>query len=258
MTERRIKAIVEYSGANYSGFQRQSELASVQGVLEMAAAATLGQASRVTAAGRTDAGAHALGQVISFTADSRLDDQTMLRAINAHLPCDVALQSLATVEPEFDPRRHATGREYHYLVLRRAVPSPLWEGRAHRVGRLLDVTAMRAAASILVGAHDFGAFGLPEALGSSTVREIFRFEVVEQDELLRFEIYGSGFMRHMIRAVIGTLLEVGVGRLKEADITALLSARTGKRSAPPVPAHGLYLVNVTYGPGAEKRESHKA
>ena len=250
MSERRIKAIVEYDGANYSGFQRQSTLPSIQGALESALESATGAPSRVSGAGRTDAGAHARGQVVSCLTDTRLDDVTLLRALNAHLPDDIAVQALDTVDSSFDPRRDAVRRRYDYLVVVRPTRSPLWRGRAFNVNRPLDVESMQAAADVLVGVNDFAAFGAPTADGGCTVRELFSLRVIAEGEVVRFEFVGSSFLKQMIRSIVGTLLEVGQGRLQANDLQSILDSRDRSRAAAPVPAAGLYLEHVTYGPNS--------
>jgi tRNA pseudouridine38-40 synthase len=241
---------VEYDGSAFAGFQRQSELPSVQAALETAIHAGTGFDAHVTAAGRTDSGAHAAGQVISFAVDTKLDNATLLRAINAHLSRDVALQSLTTTDDDFDPRRTAISREYHYLVLNRAMPSPLWRGRAHIARSPLDVDAMCSAATALVGVHDFSAFATPSRPDGISVREIYRLDVAQEGELITFRVAGNGFMQHMIRTIVGTLLLVGEGRDDSSEVASILRSRDRKRAAPPVPACGLYLVNVTYDDSA--------
>lgn len=253
MSERRVKAIVEYDGGAYAGFQWQPSLPSVQATLEEALHDATGASARISASGRTDAGAHARGQVISFQLDTRLDDCTLLRAINAHLPADVALQALATSGPEFDPRRQATSREYRYLVLNRATPSPLWRGRAHHVITPLNVEGMQAAASHLVGIHDFSSFGNPperennEDGQRSAVRVMYSLDITRDQELITFRFVGNAFLQHMIRTIVGTLLKVGHGRMTPDEVDVVLAARDRRRSEAAVPACGLYLVEVRYG-----------
>lgn len=241
-----MKAVVEYQGGAYAGFQRQPTFPSIQSSLERAIEAATGRGSAVSAAGRTDSGAHAAGQVISFCTNSRLDDHVLLRATNAHLPPDIALQTLETTDDSFDPRRAAVSREYHYLVLNRPVPSPLWNGRAHRVGTPVDVAVMQSAANHFVGIHDFSSFASPASDDESPVREIYELDAKRNGELITFRIVGSGFMKHMIRTIIGTLLTVGTGRLQPDEVVGILLSRERIRSAPPVPACGLYLMKVNY------------
>jgi tRNA pseudouridine38-40 synthase len=253
-----VKAVIEYDGQAYVGFQRQSQLPTVQSALERAIEQVTGTSIRITASGRTDSGAHAVGQVISFEIDSHLEDATLTRAINAKLAGDIAVQSLSTTAASFDPRRQAVSREYHYLVLNRLTPSPLWRGRALHVDRPLDIHAMRLSASHIVGTHDFSSFvtpsrdeiRLPERQRTS-VRTLYCLEVLHESEFIRFRFVGSGFMQHMIRAIVGTLVMVGEGRIAPSDIAEILAARDHSRSSPPVPAHGLYLMKVCYGSGSE-------
>jgi tRNA pseudouridine38-40 synthase len=237
---------VEYDGSAYAGFQRQTCLPTVQGALEAAVRELTGCAGKVSGSGRTDAGAHATGQVVSFLVKSRLDDAVLLRALNAHLPEDIALQELTTTDRSFDPRRHATRREYHYLVLNRPTPSPLWRGRAYHVSRKLDLGAMSAAAQLLVGIHDFRAFATPSSPAQSAVREIYGLQVGAEDDIVRFRVAGSGFMRHMIRSIVGTLIRVGRGELPAEHVRIILGSRDRASAAAPAPAQGLYLVDVSF------------
>lgn len=237
---------MEYDGSGFSGFQWQANVPSVQATLERAIEAATGNASRVSAAGRTDSGAHAAGQVVSFAVDSPLTDLDLLNAVNARLPGHVALQSLETTDEAFDPRRWASKREYHYLVLNRRSPSPLWRGRAHQVRSPLDVASMRAGAAHLVGVHDYSAFGTPSTKDGVAIRKILVFDVEDEGEIIRFRIVGTGFMQHMIRTMIGTLLRVGRGKNVSEDIQTILLSRDRKRAATAAPACGLYLMHVTY------------
>jgi tRNA pseudouridine38-40 synthase len=241
-----VKGILEYDGTAYAGFQRQKQLPTIQGALEAAIEAATKESTRVTAAGRTDSGAHATGQVVSFAVSTRLDDRTLLRAVNAHLPADIALQELSTVDASFDPRRQAVRRQYHYLVLSRVTPSPLWRGRALQVRLPLDLDAMRAAGRHFIGVHDFSAFGSPSRVGGSRVREIFCIDIETEGDLVRIRIAGGGFMLHMIRSMVGMLLQVGEGRRQPDDVRSVLASRDPARSGPLAPACGLYLVEVSY------------
>ncbi len=238
---------MEYDGAGFAGFQRQRNLPSIQGVLESALADVTGEPTRVSAAGRTDAGAHATGQVVAFSTGSRLDDAALLRAINARLPSEVALQSLETTEERFDPRRHAKARHYLYRVLNRRVRSPLCRERAYFVAKPLDLQAMNAAADFLRGTHDFASFGNPPAgPGASTIRTIHRLDIMANDEMIDFHFVANAFMHQMIRCLVGTLLLVGEGRVGAGEVKNILEARNRSRAAPPAPAHGLYLTQVSY------------
>lgn len=253
MIERRVRAIVEYDGAAYAGFQRQAAQPSIQGAIERSVHLATGSDIRIVGAGRTDAGAHALGQVIAFSLDTRLDDATLLRAVNAHLPHDIGLRSLETVGDDFHPRFNAQSREYNYLVLNRPTRSPLWRGRAYHVRHPLELDSMRRAALQLVGCHDFIGFTASEAgeVGSagrprSTIRVMYASSVDRCGELIRFCFRGTAFMKHMIRTIVGSLLVVGAGRMAEDEIGLILRTGERERAGPCVPAHGLYLVRVHY------------
>lgn len=244
--------MVEYDGRAYTGFQSQKSSPTIQAALQMAIEKATGEAGQVSAAGRTDSGAHAAGQVISCDVETRLDDAVLLRAINAHLPYDVAIQSLSTVDSTFDPRRQALSREYHYLVVNRPTRSPLWNDRAFHYRRPLTESRMQMAAGYLVGVHDFSSFASrskdsfdPE-YPPSPIREIYQLKVLRDGDIIRFRIVGSGFMQHMIRSIVGTLLLVGDGTVEPEDIDVILKSRDRSRSGPPVPAHGLYLMKVEY------------
>lgn len=240
-------AIVEYNGASYAGFQRQSSLSTVQGALETALHKVSGERVTVAGAGRTDSGAHAVGQVLGFTIDTRLDDNRLLEAVNGNLPHDIALQAVRTVGPDFDPRRNAVSREYHYLVLNRQHPSPLWRGRAHHVRRKLDLDVMREMATRFVGVHDFRGFtGSSEA--ASTTREIFGLVIEHDHDILRFRVTGSGFLHQMIRSIVGSILWVGsgVGTMEAVEMVLGRSTSGALSQWSIVPAFGLYLVRVSY------------
>ena len=243
---------MEYDGTTFAGFQWQANLPSIQGALESAVSKATGESPRITAAGRTDAGAHAFGQVIAFTLDSRLDDATLLNAMNAYLPEQVALRSLETVDADFDPRRWARTREYNYLVLNCPTRSPLWHERAHHVRTPLDLDAMRQASVHFFGVHDFSAFATPSDGGDSAVREIFSIEISRDGDLIAFRIVGNAFLQHMIRTLVGALVQVGEGKYSPDHVDTILKSQDRRNAPPPVPACGLYLMNVTYG-----KEKHR-
>jgi tRNA pseudouridine38-40 synthase len=242
---------VEYDGTAYAGFQWQPQQPSVQAALEAAIRVVTGKESRVIAAGRTDAGAHALGQVIAFTTSTRLDEATLVRALNAHLPPDIVIQSIETVDPTFHPRFDAISREYHYLLFNRPTPSPLWRNRALHVPYTLELRTMQVAAQKLVGQHDFTAFSGTAPLSSSehrqcTVRELYDVGVEQCSNLVRIRFVGNAFMKHMIRTIVGTLLRVGSGRMSIAEFEEIFRSHDQRRAGPTVPAYGLYLVRVNY------------
>jgi tRNA pseudouridine38-40 synthase len=219
----------------------------VQVVLEEAVEAVTQERTLVVGSGRTDAGAHALGQVVAFSTSSALPAETLVRAINAHLPFDIAIVDARDADPAFHPRFDADSRVYRYLIWNRAVRSPHWHGRAMYVPVRLDVAAMDEAARRLVGRHDFSAF-VPNQQDGSRVRTVTAASVRRDGDLVVFEIEASGFMRQMVRSMAGTLIRIGRGTLQAAEISHILESKERSMAGDTAPAHGLYLVDVHYAP----------
>jgi tRNA pseudouridine38-40 synthase len=243
--EQRCRATVEYDGFEFLGFQVQAQGRTIQGELERAIERVTQRRIRVVGAGRTDAGVHAVGQVIAFTAVWRHSIQDLHRALNAVLPAEIAITHLAVTHPEFHPRFDAIWRHYRYTVLNRPIRSPLRGRYAHHVPGSIDVAAMRAASQYLIGHRDFAAFGKPTQ-GESTVREVKRAEwFVEGNEFV-FEITANAFLYRMVRNIVGTLLRVGGGNLKPDEVATLLESGDRAAVGPPAPARGLCLMKVDY------------
>jgi tRNA pseudouridine38-40 synthase len=247
---RTIRATVEYDGAGFQGFQRQRSSRTVQGVLETAVQAATGDAVTVAGAGRTDSGVHALGQVIAFGTRSRLDDGTLLRALNANLPADVAIRELATVARGFDPRRDAIARVYEYRIEQRPVRPVLDRARAWHIGQTLDLACMRSAAAEMVGSHDFDAF--TAGVQMSTKREVFALEVWREASTILIRIAASAFLYRMVRRIVATLVRAGRDEIDAADVVALLKPAARSQVRGTAPAHGLTLLRVEY-PDVESR-----
>ncbi len=243
----RLALTVEYDGTNYHGFQYQVNAASIQEELEKSIARVTGERVRVRAAGRTDAGVHAKGQVVAFDTAADHSADTFVRALNYYLPADIAVRRAWPVPDAFDPRRHALSRAYKYTVLNSATRSPLLRRRALQVEAPLDVDAMRRAAQLFVGRHDFARFGAARgARGGSTVREIYRACACAEAEVIALDFEGSAFLAHQVRRMAGSLVDVGLGALAPGDIEALLSGEICDAVARALPPHGLCLLRVTY------------
>lgn len=242
----RFKLIVEYEGAAYHGWQIQPNGESVQAVLERAAAEMLGEAVRMTAAGRTDAGVHAAGQVVCFDVDRDLAPRVVQRGLNALTPPDVSIRGAEVVPAEFDPRRSALSRTYVYRIWNRQAPSVFWRRYAWHVARPLDVDAMRAAAAELVGEHDFSSFRAAGCDAAHAVRRVLQSAITARGPMVAYHIEATAFLRHMVRNIVGSLAAVGVGDRRAGDIGALLAARDRTRAGPTAPACGLCLLRVTY------------
>jgi tRNA pseudouridine38-40 synthase len=240
---------VAYDGTAYSGFQIQPNAPTVQGELERVLAVMCAEGVRITGAGRTDAGVHATGQVIDLRTTSALGAEELGRGVNALLPEDIAISDLEPAEDSFHARFSATGRTYEYRIRSAAVREPLWTRREHWYPGELDIAAMRAAAAHLIGRHDFAAF----AAGESGERTVKRAEWIVEGSVLRFEIESDGFLRGMVRGIVGTLLWVGRAKLTAERFAEVLGARDRALAGPSAPAKGLCLVAVRYG-GDERRQ----
>lgn len=244
----RYRAIVEYDGTDFAGFQRQAdEFRTVQGELETALS-KLGQGFKpLLAAGRTDSGVHATGQVISFDLVWKHDISKLLLAVNTHLPWDVAVRKVEPTYPEFHPRFDAQRRAYNYHIemCDNSARRPLSRERAWQVFKPLDIEAMNLAAAHLIGEKDFATFGMPPQ-GNNSVREIFAAEWSQKDDKLIFFIQANAFLYRMVRSIVGSLKLVGDGSWSVERFAEAVDAAERKQSAAVAPAWGLYLVSVTY------------
>ena len=241
----RLLAVVEYDGTDYLGFQIQAQGRTIQGEIERALAAVTQQETRIIAAGRTDAGVHALGQVITFSRAWRHSIEELQRALNAVLPKDIAIRELRPVAEGFHPRFDAVSREYRYTILNQPLRSPLARRFAYHFPQSLDVAAMNEAAGILVGSHDFASFGRAPQ-GDNTVRQVYRAECTRQGPFVYFDIVANAFLYRMVRRLVSTLLLVGTGELSLPEFKEILQAADGDRAVPLAPAHGLCLIKVNY------------
>lgn len=235
-----------YDGTRYCGFQRQVPTQpTIQGEIERALEKVAAETIAITGAGRTDSGVHARGQIISFELAWRHDEQTLLRAINAYLPYDIALVSLSRAAPDFHPRFDARRRAYQYYIYNRPVRNPLHRLYSWHVKRPLDLEAMNAAAAHLPGSHDFATFGQPTQ-GESTVRRIFRAKWREHSKFVVFDIEGNAFLYRMVRSLVGSLCAVGRRDWTVDEFVAAFRAVDRSLAATTAPAHGLVLVSVSY------------
>lgn len=247
-SRRRLALVLEYDGSPFAGSQVQKRTPSVQGTLETAVRKLTGERLRVAFAGRTDAGVHARGQVAAFTTTASLPVETFVRGLNAWLPQEIAVRCAAKVPADFDPRRDATGRTYRYTISNHSVRSPLWRRSAWLVADRLDVAAMQRAARALVGRHDFAAFSRRE--DTTTVRRVRRCDVASQGLLITVEMEADAFLRQQVRRTVGTLVQLGKGRLSPAAFRDLLRKAEPASAGPLAPPQGLCLLRVDY-PGLD-------
>jgi tRNA pseudouridine38-40 synthase len=246
-----VKLTLEYDGTRYVGWQVQPNGPSVQAEVERALAVLHHAARKVTGAGRTDAGVHAEGQVASFPEARPLPVAAYVKGMNAVLPEDVAVRAASIEADGFDARRSARGKRYRYSIRNAVTRSPLARLRAWEIFRPLDVEAMRAAAAPLVGRHDFAAFQAADCVAHHAVREVRRLDLACADGAdgargVEVVIEATAFVKHMVRNIVGTLAEVGLGRRDAASIPALLAGRDRTRAGRTAPAHGLVLERVFY------------
>jgi len=248
--EDRYRAVVEYDGTDFLGFQIQAQGRTVQGEIEKALQQVTQSVIRIEGAGRTDTGVHATGQVVAFNAQWKHSLTDLQRALNANLPADIVISDLKTVDSTFHPRFDALSRSYRYTVINQPWPAVLQRRYAYHVKTPLAVNAMNEASRFLIGSHDFASFGKPPQ-GENTVRQVSQAEWTADGKLLNFEITANAFLYRMVRTIVGTLIQVGLGQLAVSEIKNILDARDLTRSAPPAPAHGLCLVRVTYSVTSE-------
>ena len=248
----RYRALLAYEGTAYQGFQWQPQAPTVQGEVEQALAQVTQQRVRVLAAGRTDAGVHATGQVIAFDVAWQHEVLDLHRALNALLPADIAVRRLEPGPSDFHPRYDARSRIYRYTVLNQPWRDPLLRRVTYHLRQPLDVAAMDRAAQTLIGLHDFAAFGQPPGDSGPTVRHVLAARcwgdslLPRRSSLIHFEIEANAFLRRMVRRLMGTLLWVGRGRCSVARFAAILSAGADGRAGPSVPPQGLCLRQVIY------------
>jgi len=246
-----LKLTLEYDGGGFVGWQIQPNGRSVQEELEKGIARLLGEAepARATGAGRTDAGVHARAQVASVHVSRAMPLRAWTAGLNALLPEDVACVRAEIAPDGFDARRWARGKRYVYAILQSPVRAPLLRGHAWEIRRPLDLTSMRRAAPALLGAHDFSALRAADCPARTTVREIRKLEIRQEGPRVDVVVEATAFLKHMVRNIVGTLVEIGHGRRDPDSLAALLLGRDRTRAGPTAPAHGLVLDEVFYLPG---------
>ncbi len=246
----RFKLTIEYDGTPFSGWQRQADRMSVQQALEEAIARFSGEAVTTQAAGRTDAGVHALGQVAHFDLGKDWDPFRVREALNYHLrPHPVVIVDCMAVSEAFEARFSATARHYEYRILNRRAPPAIERNQVWHVPMPLDAGKMNEAAQLILGLHDFSTFRSSECQAKSPMRTLDAFDVVGDGEVIAITASARSFLHHQVRSMVGSLKLVGEGKWSPADFRAALDAADRRRCGPMAPASGLYLTGVDYAAG---------
>ena len=242
-----FKLIIEYDGTNYHGWQRQKEDATIQGEIEKALWVMTRNHVILNGSGRTDAGVHALGQVANFRCDTNLEPDMFQRGLNSLLPDDIVIKACRRVDDAFHARYDAVSKIYHYSIFNNPVPAAINRQYAWSIRKRLDIQAMRLAASYIIGSHDFKAFEGSGSPRAHTTRHVMVADLVETDDLrLTFRIEADGFLRFMVRNIVGTLVDVGLGKTAPAEFNEILKSKDRTMAGATAPAHGLCLMEVKY------------
>lgn len=239
------RLVVAYDGSPFHGFARQPELPTVQGTIEDALGKVLGAETRTSGAGRTDAGVHALGQVMSFTSETEIDPVELARKLNSICGPEIAIVDAAFTPDGFDARFSAVARTYEYGIFTRATHDPFSRFTTWHHPKPLDVDLMAKAAQALLGEHDFSSFGRIEE-GQSPTRNVESIDVTYDGDLITIRITANSFIQQMVRSIVGTLAKVGTGAIHPDDVGSILHARDRSLAGPVAPPHGLFLVSVSY------------
>jgi tRNA pseudouridine38-40 synthase len=241
-----FRLTLSYDGTDFHGWQAQPGFRTVQQTLEDAWFALTRERLRVNASGRTDTGVHAVGQVVNLHSDTRLSLENLPRAVNAHLPDDVAVKEAAVVPDTFDANRHAKRKLYRYVINDAPIPDLFLRRYCCHTRRRLDATAMARAAASLRGTHDFRSFETDWPNRATSVRTITHLALNRMGDWIWLDVEANGFLYNMVRSIAGTLLNVGRGYWPETEVAAILDAHDRTRAGPTAPAQGLFLMRVTY------------
>jgi tRNA pseudouridine38-40 synthase len=244
---RNFRLTLAYDGTDFRGWQTQPGLRTVQETLERALARLTGtERVRVNASGRTDTGVHAVGQVVNFKSDTKLDPPVLLRAVNAHLPEDVVVREAAVAPDDFDANRDAVRKRYRYVVHDGDVPDLFRRRYCHHTKYKLDANAMSRAATALIGTHDFRCFETEWPNRASSIRTITHLSVTRDGDWVTLDVEADGFLYNMVRAIAGTLMNVGRGFWPEDHVARVVASGSRAEAGPTAPAKGLFLMQVTY------------
>ena len=242
----RIALGVEYVGSEFSGWQAQVGLRTVQATLEKALSIIAGEPIKVFCAGRTDAGVHGINQVVHFDTTVQRVDQAWVRGTNMHLPRSIAVQWSREVDEKFHARFNAIARRYHYVIYNHLQRSAILDHRVYQCGYTLNVTLMQQSAKFLLGEHDFSSFRSSRCQSKTPMRNIHFLDITERGKFITFDIKANAFLHHMVRNIVGTLLRVGREQIAPEDVATILAAKDRRVAYETAPGSGLYLSQVVY------------
>jgi tRNA pseudouridine38-40 synthase len=244
---RTIKLLIEYDGTNYLGWQVQAKGQTIQGMIEEKLKQITGEKIHLIGSGRTDSGTHATGQVAHFKTQSLLSPPSIHRALNSLLPDDIVIQKAGEAGEDFHARKQAKSKIYEYRILNKPLRSVFHRGYAWHIPQTLNWEEVKKATQTLIGEHDFSSFRSTGTPTKTAIRKVFRAEWKKgRDGLARFEIEANGFLKQMVRAIVGTLVEVGKGKIDAEELQNILDSKDRKKAGPTAPAHGLFLKKVKY------------
>lgn len=244
---RTIKLLIEYDGTNYLGWQVQSKGQTIQGVIEENLKKLTGDPARLTGSGRTDGGAHAIGQVAHFRTRSRMDLHSIQRALNSLLPPDIAIKGIEEAGENFHARKQVRSKVYEYRIINQPLRSVFHRDYTWHIPQGLDWEEVKKATQKLIGEHDFSSFRSVGTPTRTAIRRVMRAEWKRgRDGTIRFEIEANGFLKQMVRAIVGTLIEVGKGKINSEEFQKILESKDRKKAGPNAPARGLFLKEVKY------------
>ena len=246
MSLRNIKIVLQYMGTNYHGWQIQDNASSVQQVLEEKFSIILNESVRIIGAGRTDAGVHALAQVANFKTANPLDIRKIFRGVNSLLPDDIAILEMDEVDLQFNARKSARKKEYLYQIWNGEIISPFMHPFAKHAPYKLDTAVMKDAARVFLGEHDFSSFCSAKSDIQDKVRTVFLSDIEIEGLLIKYRIIATGFLHHMVRTIVGTLIDCGKKRISAKDIVGIIDAKDRRRASFAAPARGLFLFRVYY------------
>ncbi len=244
---RNIKLIIEYDGKDFNGWQKQPTKLNIQGEIEKAIQTITGEEVEVFASGRTDAGVHALGQVANFKTNSTIPIEKIPIAINTNLKKSIVIKSAEEVEERFHSRLNCKRKTYRYIINNSKYGTAIYRNLETHIPMKLDIQKMKEAIKYFEGEHDFKAFKASGTSSKSSVRTIYKAEIIEaKNERIYIELTGNGFLYNMVRIIAGTLVDVGLGKIEPEDIEKIINSKKRENAGKTLPPQGLYLVNVEY------------